>query len=347
MSSEAASVPPISRRAGGTLIGFFLILLLIALLRIVIGLLALPDNHNLILWASVGVTVVFVAAPILGLFWAAGYAWTPIKAVIMLIGGGIVWAGSMVLAQRTGNPLVGGSLVAISQSGLICWCFALGSLLALLIKDKNLILPIAVFLALFDMWLVFAPEGVVQHFVVQGPMTQLKTMAYQSPSVATASAGGRAEPMLYIGPADFVFLSMFFVALYRFRMRVASTLRVIMPVLALYLIVVLCWPGVHIGPITLGALPALLPIGLVVLIVNRDQFNLNRDEKITTVVLAVLGTALVIWRIGQPPPPPRVETWRSGRGQGGSGPPRLPGQASPGQPPKAAQSVPGNTPNPP
>ena len=290
------------------LLGFFLVLLGIALLRVAVGFISIPPNHAWIVTASVVVTVIFVAAPILGLFWAAGYGWTPLKSVCLLIGGAAVWFVCLFFTHRVTSHLLGGMLVSLGQSGLICWCFAIGSLLALFLKDRNLVLPIAIFLALFDMWLVFAPEGMVQRTVVQGPMTILKQMAYQAPLVQTKSAGGKAEAMLFVGPADFVFLSMFFVALYRFKMRPIPTLFVIMPVLAVYLLVVLCFPNVHLGPISLGALPALLPIGIVVLVVNRDQFQLNRDEKMTTVVLTVVGTVVVIWRIWQPLPPSQVVT---------------------------------------
>jgi hypothetical protein len=316
MSPIPNDSPPSSAQPRGSLRIFFLVLIAIALLRVAVGFISVPltmfhiagHDVSLVQLASLVVSVLFVAAPILGLFSAAAYPWTYKKALALLVIGAVAWYGCLYSADRVAHHLIGGSLVALSQTALVCWCFALGALLALILKDRNLILPIAIFLALFDMWLVFAPEGMVQRTVVRGNSRTLQMMAYQAPQLETKSSGGRARAMVFVGPADFVFLSMFFVALYRFKMRTLRTLKVAVPTLAIYLLVVLIFPDVHLGPISLGALPALVPIGLVVLIVNRDQFRLNKDEKLTTVVLAVLGTAFVIWRILQPLPPPQVVT---------------------------------------
>jgi len=338
-SSESQTGAGDGSRALGT---FAIILLVVAVLRLVIGMVSIPVS--LVAPVSVIVSVVFVGAPILGLFSAARYPWSFKRALIFLVVGVAIWYGSYVGAMHVAEPMIGGLLIALSQSGLIVWCFAIGSLLALVLKDKNLILPIAVFLALFDMWLVFAPEGLVQRSVVQGQAETLRAVAYQVPEVRATSAGGRAAAMLYVGPADYLFISMFFVALYRFRMRTVRTLKVIVPVLGVYLLTVLLFSGVHVGPISLGALPALLPIGLVVLIVNRDQFNLNRDEKLVTWFIAIAGTAFITWRILQPLPPPQVETLPSSDDSEWIRHYRLPGIEGPSRPLSGSGYAPGSTP---
>lgn len=274
----------------------------IACLRVAMGYVLVP--FSALKAASVVVSILFVAAPILGLYAAARYKWTTPKAFLTLAIGLIVWYGSMRLVGRHTPALAGGILTAVSQSGLIVWCLAIGTLLALLLKDKNVMLPMAIFLALFDMWMVFAPDGIVQQSVVRGSGEMLAMLGYQVPRPIAAPTGGHVTPMAYVGPADFLFLSMFFVALFKFDMRAKQTFRAVVPVLAGYLLVVLLFNQVQLGPIRLGALPALVPIGLTVLIVNRDQFHLNRDEKIVTAVIFVLGTAVVIWRIWFPPPDP-------------------------------------------
>jgi hypothetical protein len=50
--------------------------------------------------------------------------------------------------------------------------------------------------------------------------------------------------------------------------------------------------GVHIGTVSLNALPALVPMGAVILIVNWRCFTLKRDEKVMTGVLLVVAIAL-------------------------------------------------------
>ncbi len=187
-------------------------------------------------------------------------------------------------------------MFSLSQTGLIAWCLGLGALLACLLKDKNLLLPLAIFLALFDVWLVFVPEGPVGKIARSGQPI-LQKMAYIVPSPSAVPHGGRAAPIAYVGPADFVFLAMFFVALYRFDMNPGRTFKAVLPALILYLLAVLTLGGVHIGPISLAAMPALLPIGAVVLAMNWREFKLNQEEVLSTIMIAVLGIAIVSWRM--------------------------------------------------
>ena len=53
-------------------------------------------------------------------------------------------------------------------------------------------------------------------------------------------------------------------------MQVKRTVLWLLPVLSLYLFAVLMWAI---------ALPALVPIGLTVLLANRKEFDLNGEEK--------------------------------------------------------------------
>jgi len=281
-----------------------LLLLALALVRIAIGFIPVPTSA--IAASSVAVSVFFVAVPIFALFAASSATWRWQTALALVVGGALVQVGGALAARQLGDPLAQGVLISLSQTGLVFWCFGIGALLALILKDQNLLLPIAIFLALFDMWLVFAPEGFVQQSMKAAPQV-LGNIAYQVPSPQTQPTGGLARPLLYVGPADYLFLSMFFVALHRFRMRTQATFRWMVPVLAIYLLIVLTLGDVQLGPIRLGALPALVPIGIVVLLVNRKEFRLTRDEKISTLLILVLGSAVVTWRILQPPPAPEPQ----------------------------------------
>lgn len=314
-------------------------MLLLVALRVAVGFLPVPVG--LIPATSILATVGFVAAPIYGLFRAASYSWTWPRAGAMLVACLALWSGGAALAGFFRQPLASGVALAISQQALVGWCLAIGTMLALRLKERNMLLPIAIFLALFDLWLVLSPMGVVNHDVVQGAGKGLASVGYQVPAPQQTSGGGRAAALAYVGPADYLFLSMFLVSLFRFNMRTRETFRWSVPVLCGYLLFVLFAGAVrlHLGPIPLWALPALVPIGLVVLVVNRKEFHLARDEKIATYVIAIGGSAFVIWSIffvKPPPPPPLPPTdgpeapapartpSPEGRGQFPSEPPRAP-----------------------
>jgi hypothetical protein len=104
-----------------------------------------------------------------------------------------------------------------------------------------------------------------------------------------------------MGPADPLFLGMFFYAVHKFQMRAKETLLWMVPALALYLVVVLAFGSKTFFGISLGALPALVPIGAVLVLVNRKEFHLTREERISTIGVAVLCVAaivaaFIVWR---------------------------------------------------
>ena len=279
------------------LLTFFLLLIGIVLLNMAVGLLVVPLASQR--WADLLVTILAVALPIFALFAGANARWSWKRGLIFIALGVLIQFAGHVIGERIRQPLIAGLILSGAQTGLIVWCLGLGGFLASLLRDKNLLLPLSIFLALFDMWLVFVPEGPVGKIARSvGPQQQiLARVAYVVPKVQQVATGGRVEAHAYIGPADFVFMAMFFVALYRFHMRPRQTLIAIVPTLIAYLMVVLFLGSVRFGPITLQAMPALLPIGAVVLAVNWREFKLSRDELQSTVVVAVLGIALVSWRM--------------------------------------------------
>ena len=290
---------------------FMVALLVFAVLRVAAGYVTVP--LAMVPVASVATTVLFMVLPIAALFLGAGHRWDLKQALAVVVMGVAVQLGGTGLAKMAGNPAVGGLVFSGSQVGLVIWCMGAGAALACLLKDRNMLLPIAVFLALFDAWLVFAPEGFVSQALsgARAPI-KLEAVAYTVPRVATSAAPGEAngfaQNLAYVGPADLLFLAMFFVALYRFGMRPRATLYAIAPVLIVYLGIVLLAPSVWLGPIRLAALPALLPIGLTVLWVNRREFKLLPEERAITLGMLILGIPFVAWRIvaTQPTETPKV-----------------------------------------
>jgi hypothetical protein len=278
---------------------FFLILVLNAMLNIAVGFLRVPVGYGKV--ATIAVTVPFIVLPILALFFAAGAKWTHRLAFLFLLAGALLQFGLASLAGQFVSPQSTLAMVlgAISQQGLPMWTLGIGALIAVSLKEKNIILPVSIFLALFDIFLVLTPIGITQVIMKAAPKA-LPTVAYQLPQVAQSGEvplGVRVAPFAYIGPADFLFMGMFFVCVHHFNMRVAATLKWLLTALAVYLAM-----AVLIGT----AVPLLVPIGLSVLIVNLPEFKLTRDEWIGTAMVAVLGIGLIAFGMTRKPPVKQV-----------------------------------------
>lgn len=288
---------PLASQQGPAGRALLLTLGVLIILRLLVGFLQVPAFLAPSL--SLVFSAIFIAIPIIGLFYAAQARWG-LMIPLALIGIGVV-------LQVSGTPLAQAatlpgwarlSFQALAQSGLILWCFGLGASLAALFNDKNLLLPVSVFLAGFDVFLVTMPSGPVQQVLQRQPEI-FQNVAYAVPAATKAGQAVGVQIGAYVGPADFIFLSMFFVALYQFQMRIKQTLPWMVAALVGYLGVVLLLGDVQLGPISLAALPALLPIGLVVLLVNFPEFKLSRDEWIGTVVVGILAVALATFGIQQ------------------------------------------------
>jgi hypothetical protein len=103
-----------------------------------------------------------------------------------------------------------------------------------------------------------------------------------------------------VGPADLLFIAMFFASLHKFGMRVGQTVWAMIPTLIAYLLVVVVFGSVSVGRVSLSALPALVPIGAVVLVVNGRLFKLSKDEILSTALVTVLVLGLLAWFATRP-----------------------------------------------
>lgn len=264
-------------------------------LRIVLGFVLLPLNVAVAL--DFVVTVVFVSVPIIALFKAAFFEWTPKIGAVFLVCGGLVHALCVVLLQTSlGNS--GFAFVfaqSLVQAAIPVWTLGLGALVASLVKDKNLIVPFAAVLAGLDMFLVFNPDAPTSKAVRQNPAL-FHSLAYNVPAARVAAPsqpeGAMVVPMAFVGPADLLFIAAFFVLLTRFQMKTKETVKWLAPVMVVYLALVM---APRLG---LNMLPALVPIGATVLIVNRKEFSMSKEETVMTwgaviVALALATTGLV------------------------------------------------------
>jgi hypothetical protein len=244
-------------------------------------------------WLYVGrivSSVLFVSIPIFAIYFAAMLGWTFARALTVFVISVVFFALLTYVARNATPPYVAAVFVAaLLQLGLLAWASSLGIVIACGIRDKNLLLPICFVLATVDIIAVLAPVGTVKRALE----SEKGRVAFDIVSFKVPQFGS-AQPAAQIGPADFLFLSMFFAAIHRFGMRARETLLVIVPGLLIYLAIVLFFGDASLFGIPLRALPALVPIGLLVLAVNWPEFKLSKQEKAMTAVLLLICAA-AIW----------------------------------------------------
>lgn len=268
--------------------------------------------------ANIVMGCLFLGGPLLALCFAARDSWSPKMALQYFVGGLVLQISCFYLQSNYfQHPGIPSQVInALGQIGLPIWCVGLGALLATLIKDRNIVVPIAIFLACLDMFLVFSPLGWTHRLIKTAPAL-LPAIAAQVPVASHETTGERISPGALAGPADFMFLAMFLVALFRHNMRARRTVIAIIPTLLVYMLLV---NRLH------TALPALVPIGGVVLLVNWKEFELSKHEKMSTSVVAVVGVALFTWGFFQQPAIVRVDTLQTESGQAA---PKSPGSLLP------------------
>ena len=285
----------------------------------------------------------FFIAPIFAIYRAMSEIPTP-KQAAALVGIGALIQGGFLLLLNLGfrNTGLAASICKdLSQIGLMIWTIGLGSLVASLVREKNILIPIGIFLIAYDYFLVLAPMGFTKKLMAANP-NLLNQLGYAIPKsrthtdLPTATNAAIAATSAVVGPADLVFLGAFFLAMFRFDMRPKETLRVMIPVLICYMLLVL---------VTGWSLPALVPIGLVTLIVNRNEFKLNKDEKASTIGLAVIAVLILAYLATRKPTRP-VEPSPSASFRGTRASANLPEQGQVAIPPNVVPTFPRNTPNP-
>lgn len=288
----------------GTPLVFFAALIALGAVKVALGQIRFPELA--LPFAVPFITALFIIVPVFALYRAASYHWGRGLALSVIGVGVLLHAVMHIVAMNVyGAQGLGASIsIAIRDIGMFSWCVGLGAFLALMLNDKNLLIPVSVFLAGFDIFLVLTPIGPVKHMLQNAPQI-VQSVALTVPKPTSDVAGGFAHPYAYIGPADFVFMAMFFVALHRFDMRLRSTAWALVPAVLAYL-VLLYFPF-------LSALPLLVPIGITVLMVNAREFHLNKEEWLSTALVTLIAGLLIWWGLTHPgsptvtSPPPALQ----------------------------------------
>ncbi len=321
---------------------FFAALALLAAVRIAIGFVSLPlaaiGPTNLLLAA------LFVAVPVLAEFFGAN-SWWNWKIALLFIVAGVACQVGFGLFATTSSGAMSGVANAVAQMGLDTWCVGLGALLGASLRDKNLLIPISIFGAAYDYYLVIAPAGLpgagLTRNIINTAPKVFNSVAAQVPTVTSHAATGKAAVGSFVGPADLVFLAAFFVVVFKFKMNARLTVSIVAPVLVLYMLAVLL----------LGiALPALVPIGACVVIANWRHFDLKRDEWLTTLGLAVFCAAFILWGMAKQRQRGQEQQAEPSRQAGGQAPARsgsTPAPTGQASRPSGLRSAPGSTQGPP
>jgi hypothetical protein len=158
---------------------------------------------------------------------------------------------------------------------------ALGILLSKIVRDPNILLPVAVIAMPIDyigaMTKIGFTADVVKHHskIIQHVFVNLPTMR------------GLA-PIGMIGPGDVLFIAFFFAVAKNLNMNYRGTFRWMYGLLSLTMLEVIGLFGVSID------IAALVPMGIAMIAANRASFKLQRSEVFASIYAGALVLALVV-----------------------------------------------------
>lgn len=164
---------------------------------------------------------------------------------------------------------------------------SVGYLVALRIKDKNLLLPVVMFAAAIDFWTVNA--GPVSHILKKAPQV-VNAVSAPIPTPGT----GSFMPITFIGPGDFLFMGLLFAAIHRLGMNGRRNYWFVFGFMTAAMLAVLF----NLVPF----FPALVTLALAVVIANFREFKLSKEEKISIAIVGVLlaATLPLVWYVLKP-----------------------------------------------
>ena len=163
-------------------------------------------------------------------------------------------------------------------------CTFLGILLSPIIREPNVLLPVALVAMPIDYLGAMTAIGFTKQMVEKHPGI-VKGVSVPVPSVGGAAHHAGLAPIAFIGPGDVLFVAFFFAVVLRLNMNVRGTFWGIYGLLTATMIYVLSPGSINVG--------ALVPMGLAVLIANFSSFKLKREEVFATIYATLLVLVLV------------------------------------------------------
>jgi hypothetical protein len=197
----------------------------------------------------------------------------------LVIAFGLVFGAALVVQLRL-RASEGSPIALVRSVALMIAATAFGVMASRIVRERNLLVPVAVVAGAVDIW------GVYFGFVAEVQKKAPEIAQHLSAAVPAASAAQVPVPLLSaVGPGDFLFMGLFVAAVRRLRMNLRATLWALF---VAFLIV----PAVF-AVAGLPALPGLPFIGVAVIVANWRHFRFSRAEKFA-VLYAVLGIAAAV-----------------------------------------------------
>lgn len=200
------------------------------------------------------------------------------------------WGQQLAATLLFTVAFVAGRVAHLSLPGDLCLVLAAifgGALASRLIRERNILLPVAVVAAVVDTF------GVYWGFVAEVAEKAPEVVQQFSAVVPGATVAKMPVPLLSaVGVGDFVFMALFVGAVCRLHMNLRATLWAL---LGVYLAV----PGAFAGvsALTGGAapiLPGLVFLGFAVVAANWRQFSFSRAEKYALGYAALVVAAIIL-----------------------------------------------------
>lgn len=161
---------------------------------------------------------------------------------------------------------------------------SLGVVLSRMVREIKILLPIAVVLALIDLYVVFGGGLVSQANSGKAPAAQAAMTMLTVSLLPKSPAGVSAPHPLAVGFADYLFIALFFACFARFQVPSRRTFVLLCGILC-----------TTMGVVILGRLdlPALIPIAVVVIGSHIDSFRYRRDEAFAMLYAGLLVVAIL------------------------------------------------------
>ncbi|HEX5322901.1 MAG TPA: hypothetical protein VFW40_03885 [Capsulimonadaceae bacterium] len=153
-----------------------------------------------------------------------------------------------------------------------------GILLALIIKEPNVLLPIALIAIPIDYVGAMTPLGFTQSIVQHAPQI-VSAVSVPVPTMGTMRGGIGIHPIAFIGPGDALFIACFFAAVQRLSLNVRGTFWWMYGLLAVSMVIVL---------VRDYNIAALVPMGIAVIIANFRSFRFQRSEVFAMIYAAIM-----------------------------------------------------------
>ncbi len=187
------------------------------------------------------------------------------------------WAHGLIAAVFILRPIGLGLTITLG-------CAFFGILLSRIVREANVLLPVALVAMPIDYLGAMTPIGFTQNAVANNPGL-VQALSVPVPAVGSgAHHHGALHPIGFIGPGDALFMAFFFAVALRLDLSKRGTFWWMYGLLTATMLLVL-FTEVNVA--------ALIPMGLAVLIANFRFFKLKREEVFATVYAAALVLVLV------------------------------------------------------